>query len=462
MHPDIKAAVEKIEGLIAKEREANERRFAELKQKGTESPEIKAELDKIGKAINAAKDDLATVQKNLADTQKLARENADNIGALIATGGGGTSDLAKERAHAARFFSAPRGQQKGKRLNPANIDLDAYRAYKDAFAELIRCEGNIDALSGEFRAALSVGSDPAGGWLVPDEMSSEIERRIYETSEMRQICRVITIGGPAWVGPWKSSKGTSGGWVGEKQARTATNTPTVGMQRIETHEQYAYPEVTQDMLDDGAINVESFVVDDTQEEMIRTENTAFVSGNGVDRPKGFLTYKDTAVTTDDATRDWGKLQYVVTGASGAFPAASGIAGASDPDCLITIISKLKPAYRAGARWVMNRATEAAIRKLKDGDGRYLVGFGDIRDGVTGFSLFGFPITNLEDMPDISSDSFSVAFGNFQGYWIVDRMGFRLLRDPFTNKPYVGFYITKRVGGDVRNFDMIKLLKFGTS
>jgi HK97 family phage major capsid protein len=226
------------------------------------------------------------------------------------------------------------------------------------------------------------------------------------------------------------------------------------MQRIQTFEQYAYPEVTQTMLDDAAIPIEAFIVDETEDVMGRTENTAFVTGNGVLRPRGFADYASAAVTTNDATRSWGVLQYVASGAAGAF---------SGTDKLITMMSKLNPNYRQGAVWTMNRSTEATVRQLKDGDGRYLVGFGDLRDSPFNFSLLGTEIVNLEDMADIASNSYSVAYGNFKrGYLIIDRTGFRILRDPYTNKPYVGFYITKRVGGDVRNFDAIKLMKFAAS
>jgi HK97 family phage major capsid protein len=313
---------------------------------------------------------------------------------------------------------------------------------------------NTDNAPADIRNAMSVGSDPDGGYLVPDEMSMEMEKRLFETSPMRQIARVMSISANAWEAPYKSSDATSGGWVGEKAARTATATPTVGMQRIQTFEQYAYPEVTQTMLDDAAIPIEAFIVDETEDVMGRTENTAFVTGNGILRPRGFADYASAAVTTNDATRSWGVLQYVASGAAGAF---------SGTDKLITMMSKLNPNYRQGAVWTMNRSTEATVRQLKDGDGRYLVGFGDLRDSPFNFSLLGTEIVNLEDMADIASNSYSLAYGNFKrGYLIIDRTGFRVLRDPYTNKPYVGFYITKRVGGDVRNFDAIKLMKFAAS
>ncbi len=148
------------------------------------------------------------------------------------------------------------------------------------------------------------------------------------------------------------------------------------------------------------------------------------------------------------------LQYVSSGAAGAFAGS---------DKLISLMAALNPAYRDGAVFTMNRATEAVVRQLKDGDGRYIVGFGDLRDSPFNFSLLGTEIVNLEDMADVAANSFSLAYGNFKrGYLIIDRTGFRVLRDPYTNKPYVGFYISKRVGGDVRNFDAIKLMKFSVS
>lgn len=340
-------------------------------------------------------------------------------------------------------------------IDQAAERVEAYTAYTNHFETLVRNSLRVQNLPPDVQAALSVGSDRDGGWFIPPEVSMEMEKRIHDTSPMRQYATIKTIGSDAWEAPYKSSKGVSGGWVGEQQARPATATGEVGMQRIPVHEQYAYPEVTQKMLDDAMMSVQNDVVQDTEEEMSRTENVAFVSGNGVMKPRGFLDYASTSLTTDDDSRAWGKLQHVISGAAGAFTTY-----ASE---LVDIIAKLHPTYRPGAAWAMNRNTEATIRKLKDADGRYLVGFGDLRDNAFGFEVLGYPIANFEDMPDISSDSYSLAFGNWRrGYYIIDRLGFRLLVDPYTNKPYVGFYITKRVGGDVRNFDAIKLMKFSNS
>lgn len=455
---EIKDLVERLQKAFEDYKAANDEQLAEMANRGNVTPELVAKMEKADATIDELKAQLETAQAN-------AQRRVDDLETRINRRGlGGDSDDGDERAHAAAFFTARNAyRQIPERVRPDddNLDIEGYRNYRVAFDAFVRRQCNVDAVSGEIRNALSVGSDPDGGWFVPTEMSLEIERRIHDTSPMRQIGRVITIGAPAWEAPYKTSKGTSGGWVGERQARPATGTPQVGMQRIETHEQYAYPEVTQSMLDDAAMNVEDFIVGDTEEEMSRTENVAFVSGDGVMKPKGFLSYSTGAVTTVDASRAWGVLQYIASGAAGGFPTLSG--GADNADALIDMIAELNPGYRTGAQWVMNRRVEAAVRKLKDGDGRYVVGFGDLRESVTGFNLFNFGITNFEDMPALASDSFSIGFGDFRrAYYVLDRIGFRVIRDNLTNKPYVGFYITKRTGGDVRNFDAIKLMKFATS
>ncbi|MDM7975226.1 MULTISPECIES: phage major capsid protein [Thalassospira] len=428
---DPKAIIAKIEGLMTQMRVEND---AALKGKANSDT-----VDNMNTEITALKAALETAQK--------AAQRALIGGA----GGGEGAELAQ---NAARFMTLARGKRAA--VGDA-ADIEAYQEYRSAFDTLVRREGNVDNIAPEIRNALSVGSDPKGGYFVPTEVSTEMVQRIFDTSPMRQISSVTTIGTGAWMAPYKTSKGTSGGWVGERSARPSTDTPTVGTQRIEVHEQYAYPEITQDMLDDASLDIEGWLVQETQDEMGRVENTAFVGGDGVMKPKGFLAYKDSAVTTTDkAGRAWGKLQYIPMGDAGAFPSLTN--GAANANCLINAITALHPNYRAGARWTMNRTVEAEIRKLKDAEGRYLIGMSQI-EGALQFDIHGFPITNLEDMPDLGADSFSIAFGNFQqGYKIIDRSGFRLLRDPYTNKPYVGFYIVKRTGGDVRNFDAIKLIK----
>ncbi len=211
------------------------------------------------------------------------------------------------------------------------------------------------------------------------------------------------------------------------------------------------PAATQTLLDDAEVNVEEWLAQEVQTVFAEQEGTAFVSGDGVNKPRGFLDYTMVA----DASWTWGNIGYIATGVDGAF-------ASTDPsDELIDLIYAPKQAYRAGARWVMNRSVEGELRKFKDADGNYIWQPG-IAAGQPA-SLMGYPITEAEDMPDIASNAYAIAFGDFtRGYLIVDRVGIRILRDPFSSKPYVLFYTTKRVGGGVQNFEAIKVLKFGLS
>ncbi len=211
------------------------------------------------------------------------------------------------------------------------------------------------------------------------------------------------------------------------------------------------PAATQTLLDDAQVNIEQWLAEEVQIIFAEQEGTAFVSGDGVSQPKGFLSYTNVA----DSAWSWGNLGYIATGVDGAFPA-------SDPaDALLDLAYAPRQAYRAGGTWVMNRKTESAIRKFKDSAGNYIWQPGASAGQPA--TLFGYPVAEAEDMPDIASNSFSIAFGDFaRGYLIVDRVGIRVLRDPYSAKPYVLFYTTKRVGGGVQNFEAIKLMKFGVS
>ena len=368
--------------------------------------------------------------------------------------GGGGQLPADNEAQARTFFGAVLHREP----MPDEIDHAALRDYRPAFAAMLR-RGN--ALSGDIMAALSIGSDPDGGFFAPPEVSQQVLERSFETSTVRRLARVVDISASALEFPIAPNDAISGGWVGERQARPGTSTEKFGTQRIEVHEQYANPQLTQSLIDDAAFPVEDWYAGRVADKLGRTENTAYVNGDGVMQPRGFMSYAADAVTTDDAGRNWGVLQYVPSGASGGFPTLSGVPGASDPDALINLMHKLKPEFRANAVWAMNRETAGVVRKLKDGDGRYLW-MESLTEGGRPI-LLGHPVEFLEDMPDVGSDAFAIAFGDFMaGYLIVDRLGIRVIRDAVTNKPYVGLYTIKRTGGDVVNFDAIKLLKFATS
>lgn len=443
---ELRSAVETLGQTFEQFKAANDERLKEIEKHGQAFPET---LDKVA-AIDKAIDNIKSEAEQFIVRQDDLEARMNRIGMA------GNQNMEARAEHAAKFYSAIQG----KHVKPKDANVEAYDKYCEAFEAIVRAGGPeaMATMAPEIRAAASVGVETNLGLFVPTEMSSAIEQRIFDTSPMRQVAMVTTIGTGAWEAPYSAADGISGGWVGERQPRPTTDNAPKGMQRISVHEQYAFPEATQELLDDAVTSIEDLLVGETGDKMSRVENTAYVLGNGVTQPRGFLDYGAAATTATDATRAWGTLQYVPTGVSGGFATAPDQA-----DVFIDTIAELNPGYRAGARWAMARRVEADVRKLKDADGRYLVGVqGGLEDGIA-FNLFGYPISNFEDMPAIAADSLSIAFGNWtRGYYIIDRLGMRLLRDPYTNKPYVGFYMSKRTGGDVRNFDALKLIKFSVS
>ena len=301
----------------------------------------------------------------------------------------------------------------------------------------------------ELKAA-SGASDGAGGYALPEEIDERIERTLASISPIRAIANVVKVGSAGYR-KLVTSGGTPSGWAAETGARAETATPGFHEIAPPFGDLYANPAASQAMLDDAAFDVEAWLADEIAAEFARAEGAAFVSGNGVNRPKGFLA----APTSDaaDDSRPFGTLQYIETGVAGGFPAA-------DPeDVLIDLVQALRPPYRQGAVFVMNSATATRIRKFKTGDGAFLwqPGLAAGRPDT----LLGHPVIEAEDMPDIAEDALAIAFGNFRaGYLIAERGETRILRDPFTNKPFVHFYATRRVGGQVMNSEAIKLLKFG--
>jgi len=320
---------------------------------------------------------------------------------------------------------------------------------KVAFDAYVR-KGETAALAAIERKAMSIASDADGGYLVPDETEAEIGRLLGQSSPIRAIAGVRQVSSALYKKPFAIT-GASTGWAAETGSRPETNAPTLAELQFPAAELYAMPAATQALLDDTVVDLDRWIAEEVQAAFAEQETQAFVSGNGTNKPKGFLDYTKVA----DASWEWAKIGYVVTGASGAF-------AASNPsDKLIDLVYALKSGYRQNAHWVMNRRTQAAIRKLKDADGNYL--WQPAATASAKASLMNFPIAEAETMPDIAADSYAAAFGDFrQGYLIVDRVGVRILRDPYMSKPYVLFYTIKRVGGGVQNFEAIKLLKFGTA
>jgi HK97 family phage major capsid protein len=319
-------------------------------------------------------------------------------------------------------------------------------AHKSAFDAYVR-QGETGQLRGLESKALSVASDPDGGYLVPVETEAMINRSVANMSPIRAIASVRQVSSSVYKRPFITS-GLDTGWVGETAARPQTASPTLANTVFPTMELYAMPAASTALLDDSAVNIDEWLAEEVRIAFAAQEGKAFVSGDGVNKPKGFLAYD----TVANSAWVWGKLGTLSTGVAGAFPAAN------PSDKLIDLIYSVKAGYRGTASFVMNRATQSVIRKMKDVDGNYL--WQPSYQPGQAPTLLGYSIAESEDMPDIAANSLSIAFGDFaRGYLIVDRVGIRVLRDPYSAKPYVLFYTTKRVGGGVADFDAIKLLKF---
>jgi HK97 family phage major capsid protein len=304
--------------------------------------------------------------------------------------------------------------------------------------------------------ALAASSNSDGGFAVPKEIDASIQRIIRDISPIRGIATVVNVGSSQYR-RLISLNNVASGWVADSAARPvlANDTPKFAELVPPMGELYAQPTASQSMLDDAAFDVEAWLADEIAREFARAEGVAFVSGNGTNRPQGFLSVPTSTVADSAGTRPFGTIQYVPTGVANGFPATN------PADIVIDLVTALRPAYRQGAVFLMNSRTLAAVRKFKDTTGQFI--WQPAMQGERPGMLFGYPVVEAEDMPDITSGGMAIAFGNFrEGYLIAERSETTILRDPFSNKPYVNFYATKRVSGCVSNSEAIKLLRFAVS
>jgi HK97 family phage major capsid protein len=429
MSEEIKKAIGAVDALHAgfeEFKKANDERLAQIEKKGSADVVTEAKLQKI-------EADLEKAQK-IADEAVLASKRQSRI---VTDERGEVIDLDRKAQEWASMNARRRGAVVG---SFGAADMDGYKAAFDTFLR----KGE-EVMGPEERKALSVGTDPDGGYVVNPDLSGRIVMKVFETSPMRAYASVQVISSDALEGLFDLNEASSG-WVGETDSRAETNTPQLGKWRIPAHELYAKPKATQKLLDDASINMEAWLASKVAEKFARDEANAFVVGNGVNKPRGFLTFPS-------GTTLPGTIERFDTGVNGAFAAAP-----NGGDVLINALYGLKQQYRANATWFMNRATLKLTRKLKDSDGAYLWSPG-IAAGQPA-TLLGYPVASFEDMPDPATDSLSIAVGDMrEAYQIVDRLGIRTLRDPYSAKPYVEFYTTKRVGGDVVNFEALKLIEF---
>lgn len=439
------------------------------------APELKGLLDNFGSAMDEFKKTndvrVAGIEKKFDDVV-----TNDKLAKVIEASDAFREDFNKkfaelQKARASNDNSEDELDEKATRLR--NIEKKAFDRYiRSKEGERDMREAQALAGSPEYKEAAKAISEKLGieikdlstivaedgGYMIQPEYEQDMDEILLETSPMRQVANVRSIGAPELVIP-VNRKGTTAAWVGETGTRTATSTPEISQERFRAHEIYAYPLVTLSMLEDAQFDVEGWLHDEVIEAIMIEENLQFVTGNGNGKPQGFL---DSAITkvsaaTYDANTNWGSIAYKFTGVSGGFAAAP--AGA---DALIGLVYDIKPRFRGNASWAMTRRTLGTVRTLKNSQGDYI-----IRDAITESGLvpvlLGYAVDEFEDMPEIAADTYSVAFADFErAYQIVDRVGIQVRRDEITQPGYVKFHFRKRTGGGVRNYDAIKLLKFGTS
>lgn len=320
--------------------------------------------------------------------------------------------------------------------------------HQKAFDAYLR-SGDDDGLRGlELEGkAMSTAINSDGGYLVDPQTAETIKSSLNTTASIRQIANVVNVDASAFD-VLIDQNDTGAGWANETGSAAETGTPTIERISIPLYELNAMPKVSQRLLDDSAFDVDAWLAGRIAEKFARAEAGAFVAGDGNDKPRGFLNH----TIVEDSTWTWGNLGYV--------PSGSGT-GIGDGDALIDVVYAVNAPYRANSTFVMNSKTAGALRKLKDADGRHLWADG-FAFGEPG-RLLGYPVLIAEDMPDIEADSYPIAFGDFTaGYTIAERPDLRVLRDPFSAKPHVLFYASKRVGGDVSDFAAIKLLRIAVS
>lgn len=425
----VQATLDKQKSDFEAFKEANDLRIEE-KAKGIVDPILEEKMKRIDGEITKAQERLD--QFELAQKRKSMKVIDEN---------GNEVDLEAK----AQTWASAVARQAGTKAD--DFGAEKLAEYKTAFHKLIRHKMDPTNLSELERKALSVGTDTAGGYFVHPDMTGRIVAQVYETSPVRAYAAVQVIGTDALEGYYDNNQ-VGFGWVEELESRSETTTPDVGKWRIPVHEMYAMPKASQKILDDAEMDMEAWLSAKIADRFARAENAAFVTGTGVGQPRGFMTYADGTDLTNS-------VEQVATGVSGDFAAAP-----NGFDTLLTALYKLKAQYRANAVWFMNRTTAGALRKEKDSNGAML--WQPAAAAGQPATVLGYPTASFEDMADIAANSLSIAVGDLRAaYQVVDRFGVRMLRDPFSSKPNVLFYATKRTGGDMINGEALKIIKFGS-
>lgn len=428
-----------IKSLIEKQGHAWE------EHKKTNDELIKAKAD--GKAVSDLEAKLVKIGTDMDNISELKAQFEEVMTKLNRPGAGGKAD--EEFGAEVKGFNLmmrAEYQSKGKSI-PADLDADGYKQYKSAFFK-IAAGVPIDNLSTDERKAMQAGSDPDGGYLLPHSTVGRMVAKIYEQSTMRQLATVQTIGTDKIEGMVDNDEADAG-WVSELGSRSDSGTPQVGKWEIQAHEMYAMPKISQKLIDDASTDVEGWLSGKVADKFARVEGAGFTTGNGIGKPRGLFAY-DTAATGDD-TRAWGTFEHIKTGANGTFHTTK-----ADP--LQDLIGAFKDQYLQNAQFLMRREMRTAIRKMKEATSDRYLWEPSLQAGQPD-RLLGYVARVDQYVPAMATDSLSLAFGDFkEAYTIVDRIGVRTLRDPFTAKPWIVFYSTKSTGGGAINTEAVKFLK----
>lgn len=440
---EVKSFGDNIKGL----KESTEKSIADVRKLAEEAKtvgdntQLKADLKALAEGAAAKHQALEDQVKKILEDAVKATARGDDLEkklnrARLAGGEGGGSEEAEMKG--IRDFHKNRlaglGELKvGTDLSDDKINIEEIKTYVKNYALYLR----RDKLGqGVDEKAMSVGSDPDGGYWVTPKISRTVLSTIIESSPLRDMANIETISTDAIEFPIDDDE-AGANWVGETETRPATSTPQTGVQRIPVHEMYAFPMVTQKLLEDASVDVEAWLARKVGDKFGRLEATAFVSGNGIKKPRGILTYPN------GTTR--GNIEQI----------ASGHATQLTADGLMRLTFSIKDNYGGRAQWLARRASIGEIMLFKDGNGQYI--WRSAFEAGKPSTLLGYALRQAADMPAIGAGTLPIAFGDFQrAYTIVDRLGITTLRDPYTAKPFVGFYTRKRVGGDVTNFEAIKL------
>lgn len=444
--PELKTAVEEVQRAFDEFKKTNDEALEAKANKGDVDPLVTIKLDKLQTTIEEKTALLDAASANAAAEFKSQEDRMNALETALNRSNvspGDEKSMLELREHACAHIITE-AYESARPIDIASSDLSdddvkAYQVYADKYHFYIR-KGHarfFKEIEGHETKLLSVDRDPGGGFWVNPEMSDKIIMQVFETSPIRQFANIENIGSDSLEMITDLNEAGSG-FVAEQESRTETTTPDIGKRVIHAHELFAEPRSTQKLLDDAQFNVEAWLSRKVAERFARDEATAFVTGNGVGRPRGMTTYPaGTSITS--------QIEQI----------ASGTSGAVTSDGLFDLLYSLKSPYLRNARFMAPRLIIRDLRKLKDAENRYL--WEPTFQAGQPAMIIGFAIHQADDFADAAAGSLSIAFGDFkEAYTIVDRKGIRVLRDPFTAKPFIKFYTTKRVGGDIVNFEAIKL------